>query len=96
VLDSNRMDYPNPESIIRNCSEHERVRLTYNSVYSSYPQSVEGNLRETDGNKWIRLIDDDGCVYTVFGFGFENYTRGQISKDGRLIGEYMSAQSINQ
>lgn len=89
------MDYPDAAAIIRKGDERERVRVTYNSVYSDQPQAFTGNLTETEDNRWIRVIDDDGSSYTLFGFGFKNYERGQMSKNGRLIGVFMSAESIN-
>lgn len=70
--------------------------MTYNSVYSDQPQVFDGNLRETEDNRWVRVIDDDGSTYTIFGVGFQNYDLGQMSKDGRVIGVFIGAESINQ
>lgn len=88
------MEWTDPSKFAHNVEEHQRVELSYNSVYSDDVQTVEGNVREAGEPRWNRVIADSGSEYTVYGKGLHMYDPGVLVKDSRKIGEFVSAKPI--
>ena len=91
-----KMAYTTAKEFITDAERQEVVELVYDSVYSTSNKHVEGRTRETGGNDWVRVITDSASTYTVVGYGYHAYTIGDVIKNGRRVGEFVSARSIKQ
>lgn len=88
------MEWTDPSEFAREAEEHQRVELSYESVYSDSVQTVEGNVREAGEPRWNRVISDSGSDYTIYAKGLHMYEPGVLVKNGREIGEFVSAEPI--
>ena len=88
------MEYNSADELVERAEEHERIVLTYNSVYTTVHQTIEGNVREANDVRWSRIVTDSGNSYALFGHGLRTRDVGDVTKNGRKIGEFVSATAV--
>lgn len=74
----------------------DRVEIVYESVTTETRQHVEGTVHDAAESEFTRLEDDDGEIYTIYGFDVADRRLGEVCKSGRRIGYLNKALGLEE